>query len=512
MKANSQHTPFFIALALFILYKVTHLTTGFFWDEMWVYAPAVQFMADAGPTLLPGSLDAYYSKGHPLMFHFLAGLWAKVFGYSHLAMHTFPLVVSVIYLALLYCVVFRFAGYAAGSIVTIGLMCQSVFVSQASMVLPEIMVGLFLLLAIVAFAKGRVGWYLFGATACIMTKESGLIIIPTLVVLRLLLCLDYRIEWQRAVWKDLLIISAPLPVYLLFLVYQKEVSGWYFYPDHLGYIVSDVQQILGNARRNLAFCVGDQARAWWAIAVLVMVLYTAYQRNIWSASLLLTAIGAMVVPLPMVQNGAFIMSYLAIMLMIYHSALGSDSKLLVYLLISMWYSYITFYAFNFTTVRYFVGVIAFPAAASAVYVIYHWQYKLAYLLLPATLLTAISLQYTVHHQRVHTVSDVTMAHVKVNAAMGEMVQYVEALDIYDQYVYANFLMEHALSMPYTGYRTTGLPFTKFNDYGNRPSTYYVILDSASDQSYLDHRASPRSELLHSIQDGTFTVELFKVTQ
>ena len=41
------------------------------WDEIWVYAPALTEMAEIGPTLLPGVLDAELSRGHPLLFHFL---------------------------------------------------------------------------------------------------------------------------------------------------------------------------------------------------------------------------------------------------------------------------------------------------------------------------------------------------------------------------------------------------------------------------------------------------------
>jgi hypothetical protein len=63
--------------------------SAFFWDEAWGYAPALKSMAQAGPSLLPGSISTDLSRGHPLLFHFLGGVWIKIFGETNLSLHAY---------------------------------------------------------------------------------------------------------------------------------------------------------------------------------------------------------------------------------------------------------------------------------------------------------------------------------------------------------------------------------------------------------------------------------------
>ena len=64
------------------------------WDEIWVYAPALTEMAEIGPTLLPGVLDAELSRGHPLLFHFLGGVFINLFGDELTTFRLYALLIS----------------------------------------------------------------------------------------------------------------------------------------------------------------------------------------------------------------------------------------------------------------------------------------------------------------------------------------------------------------------------------------------------------------------------------
>src|SRR5437868_2860850 len=91
-----------LVLLVFVCFKIPLLHYPFYCDEGWVYAPAVKTMALHGPSLLPGAIPDSLSRGHPLMFHFLCSLWIRCFGSSNIAVHSFPLLVSVIFMFALY--------------------------------------------------------------------------------------------------------------------------------------------------------------------------------------------------------------------------------------------------------------------------------------------------------------------------------------------------------------------------------------------------------------------------
>ena len=76
---NSIHFIILIlATIAFIIFKIPHLSMPYCWDEAWVYGPAVRMMAENGLGLLPDALPVHYSRGHPLLFHFLAAGWLTV--------------------------------------------------------------------------------------------------------------------------------------------------------------------------------------------------------------------------------------------------------------------------------------------------------------------------------------------------------------------------------------------------------------------------------------------------
>src|SRR4051812_16040636 len=80
----------------FILFKIPHLYLPFYWDEAWVYAPAIKIMSQQGLSMLPGAIPVEYSRGHPLFFHFLGSGWIKLFGDNNFSVHCFALLISTL--------------------------------------------------------------------------------------------------------------------------------------------------------------------------------------------------------------------------------------------------------------------------------------------------------------------------------------------------------------------------------------------------------------------------------
>ena len=94
--------PLFIILLVFVALKIPHLHYAYFWDESWPYAPALRAMYLHGPGLMPNAIDPELSRGHPLLFHALAATWMKIFGTSHVSLHSFALLISILFLIFIY--------------------------------------------------------------------------------------------------------------------------------------------------------------------------------------------------------------------------------------------------------------------------------------------------------------------------------------------------------------------------------------------------------------------------
>ena len=70
------------AIVLFVVSRWEYLFLPYFWDEMGVYAHGALIMSEHGLGLLPSSLNPELSRGHPLLFYFLAALNFQIFGTS----------------------------------------------------------------------------------------------------------------------------------------------------------------------------------------------------------------------------------------------------------------------------------------------------------------------------------------------------------------------------------------------------------------------------------------------
>ena len=137
-----------LVLVCFVCFKIPHLYYPFYCDEGWVYAPAVKTMATHGPSLLPGSIPSGYSRGHPLLFHFLCSVWIRCFGYSNVAVHSFPLLVSVLCLIAIFEGCLRMFGGRVATVALLLVATQVIFFVQSSFVLPEVMVTMFTFLSL----------------------------------------------------------------------------------------------------------------------------------------------------------------------------------------------------------------------------------------------------------------------------------------------------------------------------------------------------------------------------
>lgn len=259
-------------LLVFVLLKIPHLDYPFYWDECWPYASAIRRMYDAGPGLLPGVIPSDYSRGHPLLFHFLAALWMKIFGTSFIAMHSFPLFLSVLGIAGVYEAGLKLFNRNVAMLSALLLSFQVMFFVQASFLLPEVFLAFLGFFSIYFYARRRFGLTILFLTALFYTKESGMVVGVVLGVDALLQTLRSKASLRDRLL-PLLSVAVPVVLIALFFIAQKIIMGWYVFPFHTGLIELALPRILTKLRGCFDVLFVHDLRQY--ILLLLLVLFAA---------------------------------------------------------------------------------------------------------------------------------------------------------------------------------------------------------------------------------------------
>jgi len=235
------------AVAVFAVLKLPYLALPSFWDDAWVYAPAIRALHETGPTLLPGTITDDLTRGHPLLFHFLGSIWLSVFGPSNLALHAYALAVGVALLAVTARVASQLYGPCVGFWAVLLLGAHSMIFVQSALALPELMLALWALLAVSAFANQKWWWAVFWATLMLYTKESGVVVLVGLVVTTVghgWLARKPVREWGRTLLHALAVAGVSIALVAIHFIVQKNRLGYVFFPEHLGYLVDDLGAVV----------------------------------------------------------------------------------------------------------------------------------------------------------------------------------------------------------------------------------------------------------------------------
>ncbi|MDR3681346.1 MAG: glycosyltransferase family 39 protein [Flavipsychrobacter sp.] len=254
-----------LVVVIFVVCKIPHLYYSFYWDESWSYEPAIRLMYEHGPSLMPNAIDINYSRGHPLLFYFCTAAWMKIFGPSAFSQHAFALLLFVLLIISVY-EVCRHLFNKRTALLTLAIFpLQVIFFVQSTMLLPEIMVALLSLLSIYFYSTRRHVLTFVSLIALLFTKESGM-------VTGLLLGVDATIKLftTTKLLKERLANFLPVLFAGLgitgFFVAQKLLNGWFFFPEHMGYISFGwahdwdkikymVQILFNNDCRSYLFCI-----------------------------------------------------------------------------------------------------------------------------------------------------------------------------------------------------------------------------------------------------------------
>lgn len=162
----------------------------------------------------------------------------------------FPMITSILILIFTYLIGKKLHSKSAGGIATILLSTQSSFLSQASFQLPETMLTLFLLMSIYYSLTNKKWAFVLVATGMVFTKETG-------VILLFILFLNFIIKkynktelipFIKSTW----IYITPIALNFIFYLHQYYVQGWFLFPRHTGFIISEIDPVFGQFKRYFA--------------------------------------------------------------------------------------------------------------------------------------------------------------------------------------------------------------------------------------------------------------------
>ena len=235
-----KHFPllgFFVLIICLIIYKWSFLNLHFFWDEAWVYGPAIIEMAKSGLSLLPSGLPEDISRGHPLLFHFTFSTIPYFFGSSVFNIHLASLIINLFMVFGFYHVIKSLTEPLFAVIATGVLSINNIFLAQLGLALPEVFLGGTIFLALYFYSiNNKVFFLIFGSSA-LLIKESAIILPISLGLFEVVYYLANRkeIHFKDFLFKGIWIGAIGLP-FLLFLMIQYLQRGYFFFPEHIGLI------------------------------------------------------------------------------------------------------------------------------------------------------------------------------------------------------------------------------------------------------------------------------------
>lgn len=210
------------------------LDLPWFWDEADVYVPGARWLAEHGLDFRPGVFPDAWSRGHPPLLYFAAGLAFQLFGATPAVGHLLILPFAVLALTCTWLLGDGLFGRPAGAAAALLLGATPLFMSMANMLLPEMPLTGLTALALLLFCRGRLGLAALTGSALVLIKETG-VFVPA--------ALAGAVVWQawrggalgdRRTWGRFSLCCLPIVVLCLFFAWQKALAGYFVFPHHQG--------------------------------------------------------------------------------------------------------------------------------------------------------------------------------------------------------------------------------------------------------------------------------------
>lgn len=199
------------------------------------------------------------------------------------AQRVLPLLISLATLLMTYVVGRQLFHARIGAAAALLLGCQNIFLAQATFQLPEMLLGLCLLLTLWSLFSKRWIWFAISSTALIFTKESGFALLGVIFLFHFLV-LERNTPLATRI-KRMLIYLVPALAISAFFLNQYFVQGWFLFPEHTGYVTFEWSHASKQFKRYFMYLFimyGRNAMFFGALALGIFALIRDRKRLQWT--------------------------------------------------------------------------------------------------------------------------------------------------------------------------------------------------------------------------------------
>lgn len=509
-----------LVVIVFILLKIPHLSYPFYCDEGWVYAPAVKHMAIHGPSMLPGVISSDYSRGHPLLFHFLCGWWIKLFGDSNVALHSFSLAISVCFLVAIYECCAKLFNRRTATIALLLVVTQVIFFVQSSMVELEVMTSLLALFSLYFYSKDNLLPATVSLSLLFLTKESG-VVFGVVIGCHALYKLLHSKSGMRRKLMRLLVVFVPVLLLSAFFIVQKVREGWYLLPLHSSLIHTgwDAFYKLFCSCVHFTFDADESVHVLFIGIACLGVLPAIRKRNARYLFLLPLAISIFILnnndivehtgDVPWIVLFTVGTTLATRVLLHLRSDLSQPSRLFLVLLVFSVVAYLCFSSISVMTYRYLLVAVILVLVFCAVALDTFINTLGKKLFLASLVLISISAIIAYWADGGNDDTDLEAYHAM--DVQREVARFLEDDNAYDKEVsWGSFWELAQLVDTMQGFRNTSRPFTHINWDTATANTEYAIFDNICPrQNYNRLKASGKYSLVFRAHSGRSWVEIYR---
>lgn len=252
---------------------ITGISLPFYADELGGYGAAIRHQVENGISLSPKATPYKYTFGHPQMHTVVMAPLAHILGFNPAGLHTAALFLTLIGMGLLafyFKHYFKFKGVELCLLIAM-LLVQPVFLTQSYMVHSEMLLLIWMGLAILfAWHKKYLAAALITSLA-VLTKETGMFLVCLLPCIAIYQFYKKEITAKRMLG-NIVYLALPVITFLTFILVQNKQMGFYLSPTNLGKTTSSLDGVYHKLIGTLRFVFLGQNRFILTAAILIFAI------------------------------------------------------------------------------------------------------------------------------------------------------------------------------------------------------------------------------------------------
>jgi hypothetical protein len=402
----------------------------------------------------------------------------------------------------------RIASPTIALLAALFLTINEAFLAQSGLYLPEVFLALVTLWLVLSYLeKQKVLVALFG-TLALLTKESAIVILFTLMVWQLTRVIILRKDPVRTTVEWLIVLIIPIVLLSTHFAFQKIIYGWFFFPEHVGLMSFELRSIVYKMKLSFLELFERQGIEWfmYTFALIGSLLFRPVKRP-WLPLLItllyITAIkvlfGRWTIPLA----PTFIVTLLCftiIWILKYLPLFRLDERKGEFLNIAFLFTigFIIFTSFNFYTDRYLLSII--PMFILGFIIFIDWtisrysRYMTPFILLILILVKLIQIGSD------DKIGDTRLSYIDAINIQQSLIRKCEELNLYDAAITATFMEEFYMQHDIAGYLSGPRSFQRVTT-NFEPQTQFILFSNASPNALLEKRADLNFNTLLHVEQG-----------